>query len=279
MWRKIVLVFIASFIVGSLVWHMQVFSGQGYRVVALCMLPLSTPEMTALAVEPENVDISAVRQGVFDGARVTGQRAGPVVIFHHNGASLRVFEDAGGFVFSSATTQGPWEEWQGGSLHAGQLAQKYVQCTGAFPESLTYDRRIVHRQGLFVTGYTFIYRQWHDGYPFLGFGGLRVRLGNGSLVHMVRSLREVVGTIGEPQRVMSARRAVRIAVDNIGVCPDCTRLHFIEYVRLGYYTAWPETRQNVLEPVWEVAFRGHTSFIQALTGEILFGDGTRRSPR
>lgn len=277
MWRKAAAVLIVLFLAGSAVWRVLVFHAEGYRVIALCMIPLSTPEMTALLVRSEMVDVSAVRQGVFDNARVVGQLAGQVVIFHRNGASLRIFANAGGFVYSSKITLGPWVEWQGGSLHAGQLVQKFVQSTGGFPESLSYERRIVHRQGIFVTGYTYIYRQWHEGYPFLGFGGLVVKLGNGSLVYMLRSLHEVAGVVGKPQRVIPARGAVKIAVGNIEVMSDSPRIHYLDYVRLGYYTATPETSQEVLEPVWEVAFRGHTTFVHALTGEILYGGERHRT--
>ena len=210
---------------------------------------------------------------------MAGLRVGSTVIFNHSGTSLRVFEAAGGFVYDTLAVFGPWDEWQGGNMQAGQLMQEYVLRTGGFPETIEFDHRYVHKQGLFVTGYTFVYRQWFRGYPGLGFGGLRITLGNGDLVHMLRSLRSVDGELEPARNVISAREALRIAVRNMQTCTECSTRFFVHGVRLGYFTLWPEVTQETLEPVWEIRFSGHTVYINAHSGEMMFGDGSHYSTR
>ena len=188
--------------------------------------------LVVLTVAPEKLDAFHIRDGLYGEIPMAGLRAGSTVIFNHSGTSLRVFEEAGGFVYDTLTILGPWDEWQGGTMHAGQLMQEYVFHTGGFPETIEFERRIVHKQGLFVTGYTFVYRQWFRGYPGLGFGGLRISLGNGDLTYMLLSLRQVEGELGEPKDVISAREALRVAVRNMQTCTECSTRFYVHNVRL-----------------------------------------------
>lgn len=275
--RKFVLVI---FVVLALwgMWSLQVFTGDGFRVYALCYIPVGCPELPVLKVSPERLDTFALRRGLYGDTPIAGLRAGSTVIFNHGGSSLRVFENAGGFMYDTLASFGPWDEWQGGDMQAGQLMQDYVYKTGGFPATIEYEKRTVHRQGLFVTGYTFIYRQWFLGQPGLGFGGLRVSLGNGSLVRMLRSIHQVEGEYSSPRTVISARSGLKIAVRNMQVCTDYAKRFFVHGVRLGYFTLMPEVRQEMLEPVWEIRFTGHTIYVNAHTGELMFGDGSRYTP-
>jgi len=231
--------------------------------------------MSILKVVPEPIDAFKICQGLYGNTSIAGLRAGNSIVFNHSGTSLRIFEEAGSFVYDSLAALGPWEEWQGGSMQAGQLMQDYVLRTGGFPESIEFERRFVHKQGLFVTGYTFVYRQIFGGYPALGFGGLRVRLGNGNLVHMLRSLHNVNGELTEKHKIISARDAIQVAARNLHMAAEVKSSYFVLGVRLGYFTLWPEVKQTALEPVWEVKLKGQTIYVNALTTEIMLGDGCR----
>lgn len=274
--RKITIWVLCMAVAMSLMWNLQVFKGEGFRVYSLCYIPPGRPEMFKLKVKPEPINATTIRKGIYGGASIAGLRAGPALIYNHGGTSLRVYEESGSFVFDTLISYGPWDEWQGGSMQAGQLMQDYVLRTGGFPESIEFDQRVVHKQGLFVTGYTYIFRQWFRGYPALGYGGLRVTLGNGELVHMLRSLRSIEGEEG-PFTVISARQAINVAVKNMQVCTQSSKRFYLLGVRLGYFALWPEVHQKLLEPVWEIRFQGHTIYVNALTKEIMFGDGSKYS--
>lgn len=279
MWRRNAFVLLVLLLFCALLWRSQVFVGNGFKIYVLSYIPLGTPDLAVLKAAPEKLDPFMLRDALYQNSSIAGLRAGPTLIFNHSGTSLRVFEEAGGFLYDTLASLDYWEQWQGGTLQAGELMQHYVYLTGGFPETIEFERRTVHKQGLFVTGYTFIYRQWFRGYPGLGFGGLRVTLGNGNLVHMLRSLHHVEGEVGVAKRVISAREALRVAAQNIGVCTECARMFFVHSVRLGYFTLWPEVRQEKLEPVWEIRFSGHTLYINAHTRELMFGDGGRYAAR
>ena len=212
MWRRLLVASLIVLVVFSLVWRSQVFVGDDFRVYVLSYIPIGKPALPVLKVAPEELDAFCVRDGLYGEVPIAGLRAGSTIIFNHGGTSLRVFEAAGGFIYDTVAVFGPWDEWQGGTMQAGQLVQDYVLRTGGFPETIEFERRIVHKQGVFVTGYTFVYRQWFRGYPGLGFGGLRITLGNGNLVQMLRSLRPVAGELSEPQDVISAREIGRAHV-------------------------------------------------------------------
>ena len=279
MWRRVLLALLVLVALCSLLWYSQVFGGEGYRVYVLSYIPISRPEMAVLKVVPEELNVFDVRDGLYGDTSLVGLRAGSTVIFNHQGTSLRVFEEAGGFVIETLASLNPWDEWRGGTMHAGQLIQQYVMRTGGFPETIEFERRIVHKQGVFVTGYTYVYRQWFRGYKGLGFGGIRITIGDGSLVHMLRSLHQVDGELGMKAQVISAREALRVAVRNTQAYTECSTRFFVHSVRLGYLTLWPEVRQESLEPVWEIRFSGHTVYVNAHSKEIMFGDGSRYSTR
>ena len=275
MWRRVIIVSLVLPGLVLLTWLSQVFEEDGFRVYVLTYIPVTKPAMAVLDVLPEAIDAFQVCEGLYNGIRLAGLRAGSTVIFNHGGTSLRVFEAAGGFVYDTLTVLSPWDEWQGGTMHAGQLMQEYVLLTGGFPDTIEFERRIVHKQGLFVTGYSFVYRQWFRGYPGLGYGGLRITLGNGHLAYMLRSLRSVAGEKLPAKDVISAREALRVAARFIQTCAGNSTRLYVHDVRLGYFTLWPEVTQDTLEPVWEIRFTGHTVYINAHSGEIMFGDGSR----
>lgn len=274
MWRRVVFVSLVLLGLVLLMWLSQVIEGDGFRVYVLTYIPVTKPAMAALNVLPEKIDAFEVCEGLYSGIPLAGLRVGSTVIFNHSGTSLRVFEAAGGFVFDTLTVLSPWDEWQGGTMQAGQLMQVYVLKTGGFPDTIEFERRIVHKQGLFVTGYSFMYRQWFRGYPGLGYGGLRITLGNGHLAYMLRSLRSVDGEQLPAKDVISAREALRVAAKFIQTCARSSTRFYVHGVRLGYFTLWPEVTQETLEPVWEIRFTGHTVYINAHSGEIMFGDGS-----
>lgn len=104
------------------------------------------------------------------------------------------------------------------------------------PGNIIYENRHVHRQGAFITGYTFTYRQWFEGFAALGFGGLRGSLGDGSLVHMSRSLYRLTGKVKQEQKVLTARQVLKILAPDT-MLSTAYSPHFLVYgMRLGCFT-------------------------------------------
>jgi hypothetical protein len=270
MWRKTSSVVVFLLLSACLLLG-QIVTSSGGRAYVLCYIPLGKPALSRLLVEGEQANPFAIRDALFLHGSPVALKAGDTLVFNQGGVSLRVF-DGGGFVYDSIAFFGPWDEWRGGSMHAGQLMQDYVLRTGGFPAELEFEERVVHRQGIFVTGYTFVFRQFFKGYPALGYGGLRITLGDGVLVHMTRSLYRSLGAYDEATAVISARQALSRALQYIDTEG---RAVFIHGVRLGYFTPRPEVAVSILEPVWEVKLEGQSLYIGARTGELLRGDGAR----
>lgn len=89
--------------------------------------------MASILVDAERSDPFDISEALFPAGTPVALKAGDTFVFNHGGASLRVFDRSGGFVYDSLAAFGPWEQWQGGTMHAGQLMQEYVERTGGFP--------------------------------------------------------------------------------------------------------------------------------------------------
>lgn len=230
-------------------------------------IPLESPLMTFLRVQPQRADARELRERFFPGdVEVESQEYQGATIYTTGEEQLQVWDPG----LISYQWEGPVD--QSATIRpeeARPLVEKFFERLGGLPPDARFERVEAGPDD----GYVVFYGQDYNGRPLFRGGDIHAEIRGGRVVQLDIRWLEVIETSGAPRRIISAYDALLSLREERPEGPEGNLV--VEDIQLGYDATGRKLFADwEVQPVWGIRTSdGEWHYVNAYTGVVEESDG------